>query len=122
VTRGVDYRLVDRAPHHPSIFGGLGYLDEQRLAGDDISTAVIDAGWAYRLKFSETAELTDDFRYDQSLSDADDGRIGRTVALSAKLTGLLSLKVSNSIRYSNAPTPGFEDTDTVTAVALVAKF
>lgn len=122
LTGGLDYLLVDQGPNRLSVFGGLGYLNEQRLAGDDLSTAVFDAGWAYRLKFSETAEFTDDLRYDQSLSEGDDWRIGHTAALSAKLTTLLSLKVSHNIRFVNAPPPGFEKTDTMTAVALVAKF
>jgi putative salt-induced outer membrane protein YdiY len=122
ITGGLDYLLVDRAPHRLSVFGGLGYLNEQRVAGDDLSTAVFDGGWAYRLRFSDSAEFTDDFRYDQSLSDGEDWRIGHTAAVTAKLTGLLSLKISHNIRFSNQPPPGFEETDTVTAIALVAKF
>ena len=35
---------------------------------------------------------------------------------------IVSLKVSNVIRYVNAPVEGFETTDTITSVALVAKF
>jgi putative salt-induced outer membrane protein YdiY len=35
---------------------------------------------------------------------------------------IFSLKVSNTIRYVNQPVPGFQTTDTITAVALVAKF
>jgi putative salt-induced outer membrane protein YdiY len=122
VTGGLDYLLLDRAPHRLSAFAGLGYLNEQRVTGDDISTAVFNAGWAYRLRISESAEFTDDFRWDQSLSDGQDWRIGHTAALTAKLTTLLSLKVSNNIRFVNAPPPGFEKTDSITAVALVAKF
>lgn len=122
VTGGLDYLLLDAAPNRLSVFGGLGYLNEQRVAGEDLSTAVFAAGWAYRLKFSESAEFTDDFRYDQSLSDGGDWRIGHTAAVAAKLTGLLSLKVSHNIRFANQPPPGFENTDTVMAVALVAKF
>jgi len=45
-----------------------------------------------------------------------------TIAVTAKLTTLLSLKVSNAVRFSNFPAPGFKKTDTVTAVALVAGF
>jgi putative salt-induced outer membrane protein len=122
ITGGLDYLVVDRAPHRLSVFAGLGYLNEQRVSGDDLSTAVLDAGWAYRLKFSESAEFTDDFRYDQSLSNGDDWRIGHTAALAAKLTGLFSLKVSHNIRFVNDPPPGFDQTDTLTAIALVAKF
>jgi putative salt-induced outer membrane protein len=122
LTGGLDYLLLDAAPHRLSVFGGLGYLNEQRVAGEDLSTAVLDAGWAYRLKFSESAEFTDDFRYDQSLSDGGDWRLGHTAAVSAKLTNLFSLKVSHSVRFANQPPTGFENTDTVMAVALVAKF
>ncbi len=43
-------------------------------------------------------------------------------AVTARLTTLFSLKVSNTIRYAHAPVPGFKDTDTNTSVALVAKF
>lgn len=122
VTGGIDYLLVDRAPHRLSVFAGFGYLNEQRTVGEDIATAVLDAGWAYKLKFSESAEFTDDFRYDQSLSDGNDWRLGHTAAVAAKLTTLFSLKVSHNIRFVNDPPPGFEKTDTITAVALVAKF
>jgi putative salt-induced outer membrane protein YdiY len=43
-------------------------------------------------------------------------------AITARLTQLFSLKVSNTVRYSHAPVPGFKHTDTNTSVALVAKF
>jgi putative salt-induced outer membrane protein YdiY len=38
------------------------------------------------------------------------------------ITSLLSLKVSNIIRFANAPVPGFKATDTLTSVALVLTF
>jgi putative salt-induced outer membrane protein YdiY len=38
------------------------------------------------------------------------------------VTTLFSLKVSNAVRYVNAPAEGFETTDTITSIALVAKF
>jgi ubiquinone/menaquinone biosynthesis C-methylase UbiE len=46
----------------------------------------------------------------------------QAAAITARLTQLFSLKVSNTIRYAHAPVPGFKDTDTTTSVALVAKF
>ena len=42
------------------------------------------------------------------------------VALTAKVSTIFSLKVSNTIRYLNLPVAGFKNTDAVTAVALVA--
>jgi hypothetical protein len=35
---------------------------------------------------------------------------------------LLSLEVSNAIRYVNEPVVSFKGTDAITAIALVAKF
>ena len=71
---------------------------------------------------SETAEITEDIRYEQSLEDGDQWRLDNTLALVAKINTIFSLKVSNVIRYANAPVEGFETTDTITSVALVAKF
>jgi putative salt-induced outer membrane protein YdiY len=42
--------------------------------------------------------------------------------VTTKLASGLSLKVSNAIRYANFPPPGFKKTDSVTSVAIVAKF
>ena len=49
-------------------------------------------------------------------------RLDNTLALVAKINTIFSLKVSNVVRYVNAPVEGFETTDTITSVALVAKF
>ena len=122
VIGGLEYQLVNRAPHSLKVFGGLGYVNEQRLTGDDVSTGALDTGWAYKWSLSKTAELTDDFRWDESFYDGSDWRIGHAIALTTKVASILSLKVSHTVRYMNFPPPGFEKTDTIAAVALVAKF
>ena len=76
----------------------------------------------YTLKLSETSELTEDGHFVSSLSDGDDWRYANVITLTAKVTTLFSLKLSNTIRYVNLPVFGFKNTDAVTAVALVAKF
>lgn len=53
---------------------------------------------------------------------ARDWRIGHVAALTTRVHSILSLKVSHTTRYVNFPPPGFEKTDTITSVALVAKF
>ena len=122
VLGGADYLLLGRERQSLKVFGGLGYANERRITGDDVSTGVLDTGWAYKLKFSATAEFTDDLRYGASFYASKDWRLGHVAAVTARLTQLLSLKVSHTTRYSNFPPPGFEKTDTITAVALVAKF
>lgn len=122
VVGGVTYKLVDTARHLLAVDGGLGYLNEQRLVPPDVSTGVYAFGGAYKLKLSETAEITEDVRFTGTFAEADDWRVANVLALSARLTTLLSLKVSNNVRYANRPVEGFKKTDTSTAVALVAKF
>jgi putative salt-induced outer membrane protein len=119
---GVSYRIVDLPKHLFFADAGLGYINEQRLKGDDVSSATWSLGAGYKWKISETAEFTEDFRMTGLFADASDWRILQAAAVTARLTNLFSLKVSNTIRYSHAPVPGFKDTDTNTSVALVAKF
>jgi putative salt-induced outer membrane protein len=119
---GVAYKLITLAPHLLVVDAGIGYANEQRTVGDDLSSAIWNAGVDYTLKLSPNAEVTNDFRFDQSLADAGDWRIANVAGVTAKLTTLLSLRFSHTVRYVHEPPPGFETTDTITAVALVARF
>ena len=119
VNAGLAIKLVTQDRQTLSADVGLGYLNEQRLAGDDVSSGVYSAGTAYTLKISDTADLTDDFAFVGTFDRAEDWRIAHTIAVTAKLTEIFSLKASNNIRYANFPPPGFKTTDSVTSVALV---
>jgi putative salt-induced outer membrane protein YdiY len=119
---GVSYQLVVPGAHELWVDGGIGYTNEQRLTGDDLSTAIALTGFRYKFKLSETAEITDDLGFEFSLSDNDDWRTANILSVTAKLTTLFSLKASYSLRHVGEPAPGFDKTDTITAVALVAKF
>jgi putative salt-induced outer membrane protein YdiY len=119
---GLSFLAVDNTVHRLRLDAGLGYANEQRSVGDALSTALATFGAGYRLRLSETAEFTDEGRFALSLSEGEDWRFENVAAVTARLTGIFSLKVSNTIRYVNAPVPTFEKTDTVTSVALVAKF
>jgi putative salt-induced outer membrane protein len=99
-----------------------GYANEQRTIGADLSTGVAGAGFKYVLKLSETSDFTDELRYTQSLSTGQDYRGNHLAALTAKINTLFSLKLSNLLRYVNAPVAGFKKTDSITSMALVAKF
>jgi putative salt-induced outer membrane protein YdiY len=101
---------------------GVGYLSEDRLAGADISSASWSTGAVYVLKLSETSEISDDLGIVGTFDNADNWRLDHTIALTAKVTSIVSLKVSNAVRFSHFPAPGFKRTDTVTSVALVASF
>jgi putative salt-induced outer membrane protein len=119
---GLSYKIATGPTHTFTVDGGAGYMNEQRLVGLDISSAVYSAGTFYKWAISENAELTDDIRLIGTFETGDDWRAAHVISLTAKLTSLLSLKVSSMLRYVNVPPPGFKTTDTTTSVALVASF
>ena len=122
VAAGEAYILYETTAHKLTAEGALGYASEERTTAPTLKNATWDMALLYDWKFSDTAEITDDIRILFSLSDGGDWRSGNIFTLSAKLTTIFSLKFSNTIRYVNQPVPGFQSTDTITAVALVAKF
>lgn len=122
VAGGLTYKLINTAAHLLSIDGVLGYLHEDRLVGDHVSSATYGTGASYKWKLSETATVSDEARFTGVFADPDDWRVLQVAAVTARLTQLLSLKVSNTISYVNAPVVGFKSTDTNTSIALVAKF
>jgi hypothetical protein len=122
VTGGVSAKLVTAERQKLAFDAGVGFLNEDRLAGDDISSATYTVGGSYRLKISDTADLADDAAIVGTFDRSEDWRLVHAIALTAKISTALSLKVSNGIRYSHLPAPGFRRTDGVTAIALVAKF
>ena len=122
VTGGLAYKVATGPTHTLTVDGGIGYLNEQRVAGDDVSTGTYSAGAAYKLQLSKNAELTDDFRFLGTFHDGSDWRIGNIVSVTAKINEIFALKFSNIVRYSNLPPIGFKTTDTTTSIALVASF
>lgn len=122
VVGGISYLFLD-TPRQQFVGNvGLGYSNEQRLVGDDLSNPIWTTGENYRLKLSSNAQLTDDFVFNESLSDAGDWRISHVAAVTAKLTSVFSLRVSNTFRYVHEPVDGFKSGDSITAIALQARF
>jgi putative salt-induced outer membrane protein len=119
---GVAYAWLDKAPQKLVVDGALGYANEQRLLGENFSSATFSGGGLYTIHVSSTSDLSEDARYIVSLSDTSDWRYTNAIALTAKISTIFSLKVSNTIRYLNLPVIGFKNTDVVTSIALVAKF
>ncbi len=85
VSGGVSYKLVDAPRQKLVVDGGLGVSSEQRLVGEDVTAAVLLGGVGYLFKVSETAEVTEDIRYEQSLDDGGQWRLDNTLALVAKI-------------------------------------
>jgi putative salt-induced outer membrane protein len=119
---GVGYKLLLGPVHTLRVDGGLGYTSEGRVTGESQSFALVNIGSAYKWQFSKTADLTDSAVLTESLENHDEWRFTNAIALSAALTRIFSLKLSNDLKFNNSPVPGFEKTDRVTSAAIVAKF
>lgn len=119
---GVGYKLLLGPVHTLRVDAGLGYSHENRVTGDDLSFALANFGGGYKWQISRTADLAEAALLTTSLEDGEDWRFGNTLALTAAITSVFSLKVSHETKHVNTPVPGFEKTDTLTSVALVAKF
>jgi putative salt-induced outer membrane protein len=122
ISGGVEYLVIQPEPHRLKVNAGIGYANEQRVIGEDLSTPEFLTGASYKWTISPTADLKDDYDFSVSFSDAGDWRTANIATVTAKLTTLFSLKLSNIVRYVHEPVSGFENTDTITSIALVAKF
>ena len=120
VEGGASYLAVDAAPHRLRFDGGLGYLYEER-PDDHFDSFTLTLAAAYRLAFSETSQLTYEPRFLLPLADTSAWKFDQGVALTAALNSIFSLKLSHTLRYSAAPPEGFEKTDRILAISVVAR-
>jgi putative salt-induced outer membrane protein YdiY len=117
---GVSYALLIKAPHSLRLDAGVGYLRENR-PDEHFDSVTLSLGAAYRLALSKTSELTYQPRFLLTLADAGAWKFDQEAALTAALNTVLSLKLAHTLRYSATPPAGFETTDTILAISLVAK-
>src|SRR5262249_47048738 len=83
---GISDLLVTTPEHQLRIDAGVGYADEERVNGLDLSNGTLGLGSLYTFKISPNADFSDDGRLLFSLSTGDDWRFTNIASLSAKLT------------------------------------
>jgi putative salt-induced outer membrane protein len=120
VEGGLSYMLVNAEPQRLRFDAGLGYLHEERPT-DTFDGATLSLAAAYRLAFSTTSALTYEPRFLLPIAETGDWKFDQDVALTVALNTILSLKLMHTLRYANDPPSGFEKTDKIMAVSLVAK-
>jgi len=120
VNGGLAFKVIEVARVQFTVDAGLGYMNENRLAGDDVHSATDSFGSIFKAKLTDTTDLTDELRFLQTFDDASDWRVGHIVSLTVKMSEIFSLKVSSQVRFANLPPPGFQKPATTTAIALVA--
>jgi putative salt-induced outer membrane protein len=119
---GLAYQVIATGAHTLEVLGGVGFTQEQRSTGDDLSLATANGTGRYAWALTETSALTEEAAFVAALNSGDDWRLTNEIAATAALSSLLSLKVSQKLSYLNRPVPGFRKTDTIFAAALVANF
>ena len=104
-------------------------LDTLMLFQETLDYASLRTGLQFAWKFAKSAEFTEEFYWTDNLSDTSDWFLRSTTAITADLTSIFALKASFTYLYDNVPAlktidpvTFFEKSDTITAVALVAKF
>ena len=117
---GVSFLALDSERQSLRFDTGLGYLYEER-PDDELRSATFSLGAAYRLAISPNSELTYGPRFLLPLSETEAWKLDQELALSVALNTTLALKVSHTLRYSAEPPEGFDTTDTIMAVSLVAR-
>jgi putative salt-induced outer membrane protein len=122
IVAGAAYKAVDTAKNTLRLDLGLGVASETPVGLARTSSGTVVGGGAYKLKISNTSEFTEEARIVESFSHGNDWRFDNSAAVAAKLTTVLSLKVSHVTHVVNLPTPGFKKTDTIASAAIVAKF
>ncbi|HSS45725.1 MAG TPA: DUF481 domain-containing protein, partial [Thermoanaerobaculia bacterium] len=119
---GAGYKILAGPEHLLGAEAGLGYVRENRLTGGNRSYVSGRAGLSYKWQFSKSAAFTNDLSYLHDFGDLSNWTISEKAAITADLTSVFALKASYGLLYRNEPVPTFRKTDTVTAVAIVAKF
>jgi putative salt-induced outer membrane protein len=123
VSSGIAWTLTPAgASQRVELDSGLGY--SHQVAPDHTTQAFAtgNVGVQYRWRLSKTATLTDGGLFTGSLQSAADWRVTNTVAVSAAINSVFSLKLSHRLDFVNQPVPTFLKLDQLTSASLVASF
>ena len=116
---GLGYRLIDTG-RTLSMEAGPGYhVAKVRATGEEQNALFVRFYSAFRHEISDTARLTNDLLV---TVDHITTRLENTVAVTSKLVGNLSGRVSFNVRHDTEPRPGLKKTDTLTKLSLVYGF
>lgn len=119
---GVQYALLTGPDHTLDLVGGLSWTSDEPVIGESTSSFGAVAGVDYAWIISQSAKLTDRFRFYPSFEESDDWRVVNEFAVEAAIVSNLALKVAYLFRYDNEPVPGFVKTDSTVSTSLVMKF
>jgi putative salt-induced outer membrane protein YdiY len=115
--------LVDTDSTDLKVELGVDVAHENYVDGIDPNTAMIYSGRAMASlthQFNESVSFTDTIEAYENVVDPADLRVLNEAAISAKLSDIFSVKLSNQLTFDNVPVEGYRKLDQVTLVSLVA--
>jgi len=118
---GVTYGAVKTDTQELSFDLGVAWNSEDLTTGASNDYLSGLAGMAYTWTISPTSKLTEKLSFLPSFEDSQDWRLASETAVEAAISAKLALKLGFQYLYDNLPVPGFEKTDTKTAISLVVK-
>jgi putative salt-induced outer membrane protein len=125
---GAGYKIVNEKTLRLRGEAAFGYTREDRVGFSALDYPTARAGLDFGWKFGKGAELTEVFSWTDNLDNSTDWYLRSTTGITADLTSVFALRASYTILYDNVPVPvppgekKFQKRDTITSVALVAKF
>ncbi|MBW2257914.1 MAG: DUF481 domain-containing protein [Deltaproteobacteria bacterium] len=102
---------------------GFDWAQENFVEGVDPESAQIIAGrvmLGLTHQINANTSFTNTIEVYENVQDLEDLRLQNDAALSTKLNGKISFKISHSLLFDNVPVDGFRKTDHTTMVTLVA--
>jgi putative salt-induced outer membrane protein YdiY len=115
--------LVDRDSTDLKVELGADVAQEDYVEGVDPGTAMIYSARTMASlthQLNESVSFSDTVEVYENVLDPTDLRVLNEAAISARLSDIFSLKLSNQLSFDNVPVEGFRQLDQVTLVSLVA--
>jgi putative salt-induced outer membrane protein len=126
IDAGAGFKLLKGPAQFLRVEGAFGYTNEKDIIAGILvpsrSYANARASLNYKWQLTKTAAFTNDFTYLLDLSDTANWFITDKAAITVDISSVFALQASWTLLYRNQPVIGFSNTDTATAVSLVAKF
>ena len=119
---GLSWALV----HHPewTLDGvtSVAWLHESRTADAGINHPIGVLQLLSRIPFGSAGDTTQRFTYYPDFKTSSAYRSEAEITAQAAMNAHLALKIGYLLRYSNAPAPGFKNTDNTTTASVVLRW
>ncbi len=116
---GYGHQFLKRESMHLKGELGAGGRQTKFVDGSDDNESIVRVGLDYKWQISKTSSFSEVVYVEHGSNNTYTESV---TALTAKINNSLAMKVSYTIKDNSDPRPGFENTDTRTAITLVYDF